>query len=106
MSVNTDGFDDLSKKLEDMKQRAQKLQGENTVTFNELFNQGFMSEHTNGKFPTIDELVSFGGFDHMEFSDIPDAPWDKLIAEQTDCPNWDDLYKSAMQTYVQHRMGF
>lgn len=50
---------DLKKTLDEFVKNAETIDGVNKITFDELFNTGFMKKHT--RFSSTDELFRVGG---------------------------------------------
>jgi len=103
---NTKGFDELQKKLKGMADGARELEGEQHISIPDLLNEDFVSEHT--KFRDAQQLFDESGFEinsAEDFKAIPDADWDKYIAQISDFESWNEMLKAAMAMYVKRKMG-
>jgi len=97
------GLGDLNRKLKKIQDKiastAQEVSGE--VSFEVLFNQGFMDKHS--KFSTIDELFNHGGLrisSQQEFENIETGVLDKLVQENTEFSSWQSMYQKAANEYI------
>ena len=106
MSCKITGLDKLQKRLKDLQQRAEALEGERQVPFSELYNADFMHQHT--KASSFEEFLIQGGYGTTkeEFEAIPDAEFDKYVRENTDFASWIDMQKGAMADFVSKQLGF
>lgn len=107
MKFETKGFDELHKKLEDWKNRAEKLSKEKQVSFSELFDKTFMKKYTN--FSTFDELLENGNFvatTNEEFEAIPDDEFDLHVSKTTKFSCWGDMLNKATELYATRKLGF
>ena len=98
MSLDTSGFDELEKKLEE-------IGGSNQVSFGELFPDSFISTHTD--FETIEELFEESDYEvesEEDFEQIPDEEWDEFIANNTVFSNWKDMMQKAFQRWVSKQL--
>jgi len=106
MGIEIEGLDELMNQLNQMKENAQEIEGENTVPFSELFNSSFMRQHTS--FESFDALLEDGGFeveDQDDFEAIPEENLDPHIQETTDFEDWEEMLNTAVETWVAGKMG-
>lgn len=100
-----DGFDELTKNLEDIRSRAEDIDGENNIPLGELFNSKFMSKYT--EFNTIDEMVEKSDFEvetEEDFKNIPDDEWDEYVNEKTRFNNWQEMINEAVKIWTVKRL--
>ncbi|ALV21027.1 hypothetical protein [Carnobacterium antarcticum] len=101
------GFEDMSKKLNDLSKKANNANGEHSVPFEELFSSSFMNKYTNG-----DEIYSFfiaGGFDasnNESFEAIDENQLDVYISDNSSFQSWQDMKNSAAEQYTLKILGF
>lgn len=98
MVLDTSGFDELEKKLEE-------IGGSNKVSFGELFPDSFINKHTD--FKTLEELFEESGYEvetEEDFNQIPEEDWDEFIANNTVFSNWEVMMKKAFQGWVKKQL--
>ena len=101
-----DGFDELQKELKRLSESAKELDGEQSVTFGELFTQSFMSEHTT--FGSFENLLSAGNFKAEtddEFDAIPESELDSHVSKTTNFSDWEDMLGTAVEEYTLKKLG-
>ena len=101
-----DGFDEAIDRLEDLQRRAEDLDGDNNVPFNELFDNEFMSKYTEYK--SINEMIDNSGFQvetDEDFKNIPDDEWDEFINEKTNFDNWQAMTNEAVNIWTAKKLG-
>lgn len=105
--IKGNGFKDISKKLNDLSKKADKANGEHSVSFEELFPPSFMERHTDS-----DEIYSFfvaGGFDasnNETFKEIDENKLDAYILEHSNFDSWQDMKTTAAEKYTAKLLGF
>lgn len=102
-----DGIDELINKLEDLKQRAEDIDGDNNIPFEELFNNTFMEKYTD--YNTIDDMFENSKFEletKEDFENIPEEELDKFINENTVFENWQDMTGTAAKEWTAKKLGF
>ncbi|WP_142976474.1 hypothetical protein [Enterococcus faecium] len=103
----SNGFDDLSKKLNKMAKAAQEMDGEHSVPMSELFTNDFVSANT--KFSSIEEFFEVSGFDcssEESFAAIPDDQMDAFVSDNTNFDTWSDFMSAAAKKYTAKKLGF
>lgn len=101
-----DGFDELSKKLNELQQNADDLSGEQNLTFEELFPDEFMTQFTD--YSSMENMISQSQFEvesPEDFKAIPDPEWDDYVKRKTSFNNWDEMMEKAVGEYVARRLG-
>ena len=102
-----DGFDELQRSLQRMAQNAKKLEGRQSIPFNDLFTPSFMRKYT--RFSSIDALLEAGGFQaniNEEFDAIPQESLDAHVSRTTKFKSWEDMLQEATEQYIQRKLGF
>lgn len=104
--IRFDGFDELSKKLDELQESAKSIQG-TQVPLGELLTPGFLAKHT--RFLSEDELFEASGFSVQsteDFDKIPDEEWDNFIQQNTPFATWSDMLSAAGAEWAQKKLGF
>jgi len=99
VEIDTSGFDELKRKLEE-------ISGENEVSFGELFPDKFVKIHTN--FKTLEGLFEESEYEvetQEDFEQIPQEKWDKFIENNTEFSNWKDMTEKAFQEWVSRKLN-
>lgn len=99
------GLDDLSNSLNKLKQNAERINGNNSVPFSELFNSSFMLQHTQNAYSSFSEFLNASKFANVPFEEIPDDELDKYIADNTDFQSWKDMQTTASKNWVTKQLG-
>jgi len=104
--IEIKGFDDLSKKLEDLAEKAESIHGTQEVPLSELLTPGFLAKHT--RFLSEDEMFEASGFKvetAEDFANIPDEEWDNFIQQNTPFASWSDMLSAAGTEWTQKKLG-
>lgn len=107
MSIKLDGFDELSKQLKQMQKSAEELEEGQSISFVDLFHEGFMNKYT--KFLSIDEFFDNSPFEfesNEDFDKIDENELDKYVVENTDFSSWEDMLGTAGQEHIAKQLGF
>ena len=100
------GFDELERKLQQLAENAEAMDGEHPVPLFEFLPPAFMAEHTD--FATIDEMFEASGFTvetPEDFAAIPDAEWDAFIARRTRFSDWRTMQEKAAADWISREIG-
>lgn len=101
------GLKKFQKDLEKMAKKAQELDSENQVPFNQLFNEKFMRKYTS--FNDFDSFIK-AGFDNIEteedFEKIPDEEMDAHVKATTSFDTWEEMLKEATGEWIANQLGF
>jgi hypothetical protein len=106
MSLKTEGFDNVQRKLRDLSRRLQALDGRHEIPLTELLTVGFLASCS--RFTSADEMFALSGFkieSAEDFKAIPDAEWDSFIRQNTAYPNWLEMQKAAVAAWTKGRLG-
>lgn len=100
------GLDDLMKNLDNLRKKAQSLQGERQVPLIELLNSQFMAKHTSVN--SFSEFLELGGFEATVegFEAIPDDVFERHVITHSDFGSWSDMQEAALTDYVKSKLGF
>lgn len=107
MKFEMSGFDELNKKLKDMEKAAKELDGENEVSFGELFNNSFMKKYTNSE--NVQVFFDNSGFKtdtDEEFEAIDQAELDSYVQSNSKFNTWEEMKGKAGEEYVVKKLGF
>lgn len=105
MSIEIKGLDNFLHSLEELKQNAEEIDGENRVPFNEMFPDFFMMRNTN--FSTIDEMFYKSGFiinKQRDFDDIQVEKLDQFVNENTEFETWDEMKQAAGKEWILRKL--
>ena len=100
-------FDDAIRKLRDLQRRAERLDGEHSVSLNDLFHDEFILRNTD--FDSIEAMVQASGFKvetSEDFEAIPDEQWDIFVRERTRFTSWEEMKGAAVQEWAARQLGF
>ena len=104
--IEMEGFEEFGKELENLQKKVSEAEGTHDVTFEQLFNEKFMKEHT--KFSSIEKFFETGGFEassNEDFDKIPVAELDKYVSQNTEFPNWEEMLGKAGDEWAIELMG-
>jgi hypothetical protein len=99
------GFDEFSKELKRLSKNAKRLDGENNVSFTELFTREFMVKYTD--FSSFEELLEAGNFivnSQEDFEAIPDDVFDEHIKSVTKFSSWREMLEKASAEWVEKKL--
>ena len=105
MKFDSKGFDKLKKDLDKLQRRCRELEGENSVSFEELFSPSFLNKYT--KFSSIYDMFNKSGFtvnNQDDFKKIPDDKWDKFIVENSQFSSWQDMIDKAGKEWIENTL--
>lgn len=102
--MSTNGFDALSKELDNMARKAKELEGQRTVDLSELFNNKFMISNT--KFSSFDDFAEASKFDWSDIEAIPEVELDIFISKTSSFSSWEEMYGEAATNYYAKQLGF
>jgi len=99
------GFDKVKRELDRLGNKAKKLEGTNSVPFEELFTQSFLTKHT--KFCSLDDMFGKSGFtvnSQEDFGKIPDEEWNKFISNNSHFHSWEEMVYAAGQEWIKRQL--
>lgn len=97
----------MNRKLEDLKRKAEALDGKHEIQFSELFLPEFMTRHTD--FASLEEMFEASGFvveSQEDFKNIPDDDWENFIKTHTQFSSWKDMQVTAFREWTARKLGF
>ncbi|EKS4345153.1 hypothetical protein QB607_003157 [Clostridium botulinum] len=103
--IEITGLDDLIKDFEHMENQGEKLNGEDDIPFDALFNKHFMIKYTS--FDNFDLFLKEGGFEaetSEDFEDIPEEKLDVYIEKKTKFKSWSEMLEQAGEEYIKKKM--
>lgn len=106
MSIKITGFDELHRKLTEMGQQASALDGEHTVSMDELFPATFMNACSSSS--SFAHFLEAGGFvveSTEDFAAIPDDEWDAYVERSTTFANWEAMKGAAATAWMTRQLG-
>lgn len=103
MSFEVNGFDESFKELNKLSKDADKISGNNQVSFDELFTNSFMGKYTN--FTNFDDFVTNSGFDFSDIESIPDSELDNFVSNNTSFSNWKKMLTKASEIWTIKKFG-
>lgn len=104
--IEFDGLDELSKKLDELKESAESIQG-TQVSLDVLLTPGFLAKHT--RFLSADEMLEASGFNvetAEDFEKIPYEEWNNFIEQNTPFATWSDMLSAAAAEWAQKKLSF
>lgn len=100
------GFDELERKLNDLADRAKRLDGTHNVPISELLTPGFLAGCS--RFASADQMFQASGFkieSADDFKAIPDAEWDMFIKNNTSFGSWQEMLQAAGAEWTRKQLG-
>lgn len=99
------GLGALEKRLDDMAEKAKKLDGDNQVDFDKLFNANFMNKYTDLS-SIKDFLDILDAHNQEEFENLPKSQLDTQVKQHTRFGSWSEMLQTATKEYVVNFIGF
>lgn len=101
------GLNELTKKLDDLSEKAETLGGNHSVQISELLTTTFVSKHTH--FANADEMFAASGYKletQEDFAAIPDDKWDEFIRSVSSFSDWQAMLGEAGKEWAARKLGF
>lgn len=107
MKIRAEGFDEINRNLENILNKAKKIQGKNEVPLIELFPDSFIRRYTTFKTAQdfVDTCEKLLGIDFLSI-DEDDGEFNRLIKEKTSFKNWNQMIDKATTEWVGKKLGF
>ena len=99
--IKFNGFKEVHEKINDLKRRVERLDGERAVAIDELLTTAFLNNCS--EFSSVDELFRNSGYKvepRNDFAAVPDDKWDEFIKTNTNYENWQEMLKAATTVWV------
>ena len=106
MTLEFNGLDEFSSRLDKLSENARSIAGTHEYSFEEVFTDEFMIENTN--FSTIDEFLLSSPekiSNAEEFEKANEAILDVFVSEQTKFDNWKDMMSFAAHILIMKKLG-
>lgn len=90
-----------------MADAARDLDGENQVSFGELFSNKFMRRHTD--FDDIEAFFEESPWeveDEEDFEEIPEDEFDEYVEDTTLFDTWESMLDKAAEKWMMDQLGF
>jgi len=103
--METSGFDELTKALNDLSKRVEELSGEHSIPLSDLLTTGFM--HLHSKYLSAEDFFKAGGFEfnsQEEFEKIPEVELDQHIQSNTNFLTWSEMLDEAVKDYMTNKL--
>lgn len=107
MTIEFNGLDEFSNRLDQLSENAQSVAGTHEYSFTEVFSDEFMIENTN--FSTIDKFLLSSPekiSNAEEFEKANEAILDVFVSEQTKFSTWEEMLSTATESLILDRLGF
>jgi hypothetical protein len=105
MSVEIEGFEDLTDELDRLVERLDVIDGEHQISFDELFTPDFM--RTYSEFDSIDAFLDASPWtveSEADFKRIPEAKFDAYIDERTGFNSWEAMLAAATREWLSRQL--
>lgn len=98
-------MDDLTRKLQQMSNGAQRLQQKHSISFSEVFTDEFVRKYT--EFKTMNDFFNSAGIHSTEeFEAYPDEKLNEFVSKHTQFNNFQSMFNEATTSYIGHQLGF
>lgn len=107
MTSGIEGFDDLQRKLERMKEEVEELEGTHSVSISELLSPEFLASCS--AFSSVEELFKSSRFkieSPEDFEAIPDSEWEWFIQQNTSYTGWTEMQQAAACVWMRKKLGW
>lgn len=104
--MSTNGFNELSKKLNQLAQNVENLSNTTSASLTDILTPAFISQHT--KFSNLGELFEAGEFDvssQAAFEAIDENELDAFIQVQSSFSSWKEMLSTAGTTWTRKKLG-
>lgn len=98
LSFKFKGMRKLERKLEQLANNAEKLNGTHEVPLVDLFNDAFMKE--NSDFNTFEEFAESSPFDFSNLDSIDENALDAYVSSQTKFSSWSKMLNEASSLWA------
>lgn len=106
MSIQIQGFEELSDELDRLSNRAESVHGSNEIPLDELFPDDFMVTYT--EFETVAEFFESSPWTvetEEDFERIPEDDFDNYVDRHTGFSSWEAMLSAAAREWVSRQIG-
>lgn len=106
MSVEIEGFEELTDELDRLAENAGAIDGELDVSFDELFTPDFM--RTFSDYDSIDAFLEASPWtveSREDFNRIPSADFDAYVDDHTGFNSWDAMLAAAAREWLSRQLS-
>jgi hypothetical protein len=107
MKITVKSSGTLEKKLNELKNNAAALQGQQQVALKDLLTPAFVAGCSS--YASLDDLFAASPFTINtldDFKAIPDVEWNSFISTHTSFASWEEMQHGAMKEYIRGKLGF
>ncbi|TOY70753.1 hypothetical protein DIS12_04680 [Leuconostoc citreum] len=97
MSFELRGLNEFEKKITNLTDKVESLQGNHEIVITDDFVQ------SHSQFQSMSELLSEGGFSSIEEAD--DKEFDRFISDKTDFSSWSEFQENLAQDFFNQQLG-
>ena len=104
--MKTSNIQQALNKIQRTKDNLSKINGTQKYTFKEIFNDEFVSSHTN--FQSISDFLNASGLDFSSqesFRNIDICALDKFISDNSDFSSWNEMKTTAGKLLIASQIG-
>lgn len=104
--LEINGLDKAIKKIGDLADKAQSLEGERSVSMSEILTPSFIERYTS--FSTVNEMIDASGFEvknQEDFNAIPSDKWDIFISSISPFQSWGEMLSEAGKEWAANKLG-
>jgi hypothetical protein len=100
------GMEELTRNLNDLAERAERLDGSHRVSIPELLPPSFLAGCS--QFASADDMFQASGFkieSPEDFKAIPESEWDTFIRNNTSFESWQQMLEAAAAVWTKNQLG-
>lgn len=101
MGIDLSGLDELEDWFDEVREKADELQGGRSISVEELFSDEFIQAYS--RFDSLEEFFEQSPADEAEFEDLEEIlpnDFDSFVSETTDFSGWEDMTSNAFKHWV------
>jgi hypothetical protein len=104
MGVKITGLDEVKRNLSRFAEKAQALNGPQSIPAAELFSPDFLVEHTSGRFQSFGDWVGDSGLDVSAQAQLAGPSWDSHVRATTDFGSIDEMKGAAIAEWAKAKL--
>lgn len=106
MSVEIRGFEELADELDQLQERVDAVDGETSVSFDELFPTDFMETYTEfGSIEAFLEASPWTVESDADFEAIPGDEFDEYVDDHTEFDTWEAMLSAAAREWIGRKLA-